>query len=74
LAALGYDGIDLTDAALNPVTHFKSQLGGELVLNLVVETRGTLRWRMVGTFDAAMRPSKGVVRRLVRPLWRRVAS
>ena len=72
LAALGYHGNDLTDAALNPVTHFKSQLGGELVLNLVVETRGTLRWRMVGAFDAAMRRSKGVVRRLVRPLWRGV--
>src|SRR5207302_745750 len=30
LAALGYRANDLTDAALNPVTHFKSQLGGEL--------------------------------------------
>jgi hypothetical protein len=30
LAQLGYRGNDLTDASLNPVTHFKSQLGGEL--------------------------------------------
>ncbi len=36
LSGLGYKGNDLTDADLNPVTHFKSQLGGnlELCLNL----------------------------------------
>jgi hypothetical protein len=37
LAALGYLGNDLTDAALNPVTHFKSQLGGDLHTNFVIE-------------------------------------
>ena len=37
LSALGYSGNDLTDAALNPVTHFKSQLGGELKLCLICE-------------------------------------
>ncbi len=36
LAELGYEANDLTDAALNPVTKFKSQLGGELKLNLVL--------------------------------------
>ncbi len=36
-SALGYGGNDLTDAALNPVTHFKSQLGGELKLCLICE-------------------------------------
>lgn len=45
LAGQGYEANDLTDAALNPVTHFKSQFGGELVVNLVVETPGTWRWR-----------------------------
>jgi hypothetical protein len=30
LAALGSTANDLTDAALNPVTHFKAQLGGDL--------------------------------------------
>ena len=30
LAALGYQANDLTDAALNSVTHFKSQFGGSL--------------------------------------------
>jgi hypothetical protein len=32
LSAQGYKGNDLTDAALNAVTRFKSQLGGELQL------------------------------------------
>jgi hypothetical protein len=32
LAAAGFPANDLTDASLNPVTHFKSQLGGELRL------------------------------------------
>jgi hypothetical protein len=36
LAEAGYAGNDLTDAALNPVTRFKSQLGTELTMNLVV--------------------------------------
>ena len=37
LSALGYAANDLTDAALNPVTHFKSQLGGDLALCLVLD-------------------------------------
>ena len=39
LSALGYMANDLTDAALNPVTHFKSQLGGKLELCLICEKR-----------------------------------
>lgn len=38
LAARGFVANDLTDAALNPVTHFKSQLGGDLKLCLICET------------------------------------
>jgi hypothetical protein len=37
LSGLGYEANDLTDAALNPVTRFKSQLGGELHQNLVLD-------------------------------------
>jgi hypothetical protein len=37
LAMLGYQGNDLTDAALGPVTHFKSHLGATLVQNINVE-------------------------------------
>lgn len=36
LADGGYRGNDLTDAQLNPVTRFKSQLGGELALCLEI--------------------------------------
>jgi len=36
LSGIGYEANDLTDAALNPVTRFKSQLGGDLKLNLVL--------------------------------------
>lgn len=38
LAAAGYQGNDLTDAALNPVTHFKAQFGGQLEQSLVLES------------------------------------
>lgn len=46
LARAGKTHTDLTDASLNPVTHFKSQLGGDLVLNPVVESPGTRLWRI----------------------------
>jgi hypothetical protein len=36
LASLGSQANDLTDAELNPVTHFKAQLGGDLVMNFVL--------------------------------------
>lgn len=45
LSALGYAGNDLTDASLNPVTHFKSQFGGDLGLSLVLQSPGTRRYR-----------------------------
>jgi hypothetical protein len=46
LQRLGFAGNDLTDASLNPVTHFKAQLGGDLELNLLAESRATLGWRI----------------------------
>jgi hypothetical protein len=45
LAVLGFKGNDLTDAALNPVTHFKSQLGGALELSLVLESPSSAKYR-----------------------------
>ena len=45
LAGAGYAANDLTDATLNPVTHFKSQLGGELVLCLEIARPDGLAWR-----------------------------
>lgn len=46
LSAAGYRANDLTDAALNPVTRFKAQLGGELQLCLEVSRRDHWRLRM----------------------------
>jgi GNAT acetyltransferase-like protein len=37
LSAQGYLANDLTDATLNDVAHFKSQLGGDLSLSLILE-------------------------------------
>jgi hypothetical protein len=48
LAARGFKGNDLTDAALNPVTHFKSQLGGTLDVTLVLQSRRRTAFK-VGT-------------------------
>ncbi len=53
LSAEGYQANDLTDAELNPVTHFKSQLGGDLVLNLTVSRPTGLTWR-AGEFAHAV--------------------
>jgi hypothetical protein len=61
LAGDGYVGNDLTDATLNPVTHFKSQLGGELETALVVTT-ATRRDRAVEAARGAARQARARVR------------
>jgi hypothetical protein len=53
LAASGYRTADLTDASLNAVTHFKSQLGGELQTLVVLDAPRRLAYR-VGTPTAAL--------------------
>jgi hypothetical protein len=63
LAAEGYAANDLTDATLNPVTHFKSQLGGTLTPSLAVEVPGTAagRWgrALERTAVRALAPIRG---------------
>jgi hypothetical protein len=69
LAHQGKTGNDLTDASLNSVTHFKSQLGGELVTNLVISTPGTSRWRALTAIESAytgLRHNAGAAVRRVR--------
>lgn len=69
LARQGKTGNDLTDATLNSVTHFKSQLGGDLVTNLVLETPGTKRWRATSAVEGAyaeLRHGAGAVVRRIR--------
>jgi len=46
LSALGYAAVDLTDASLNPVTHFKSQLGGDLEMTLLLDAPRSLPYRI----------------------------
>jgi len=65
LAAAGYTGNDLTDAALNPVTHFKSQLGGDLVHCHVVRAPESTRWRLAGARAGAVTGAKRLVKRLL---------
>lgn len=52
LNKLGYKGNDLTDAALNPVSRFKGQLGAKLVTNMVCELQSD-------SFKKAQRPHNG---------------
>lgn len=68
LAALGYAGIDLTDAALNSVTHFKSQLGGDLELNLVLDSPRTFAFRAGTAATRGARRARGALGSLARRL------
>jgi len=66
LAARGYSGNDLTDAELNPVTHFKAQLGGHLDLNIVLDSPRTRTFRVgVATSNLALR-ARGLAGHCVR--------
>ena len=71
LSALGYTGNDLTDAALNPVTHFKSQFGGDLVTCFVLEPPASLRWRAVSGAMDALISSRGLAASAARRVLRR---
>ncbi|MGA8277503.1 MAG: GNAT family N-acetyltransferase [Rhodanobacteraceae bacterium] len=66
LAEAGYRANDLTDAELNPVTHFKSQLGGELTLCLEIARRDSLRWRAADLAASLPRRSKRLLARAMR--------
>jgi len=67
LAAEGYRGNDLTDAALNEVSRFKAQLGGELVMNLVLLRPDSMRYRTNRTLLRAVRCGKALLGRILRP-------
>jgi hypothetical protein len=74
LAAAGHTGNDLTDAALNPVTHFKAQLGGTLRLTLTAEARPALRWRTGKRLEVGYHGSRRLAARVWRALRRRDQS
>jgi hypothetical protein len=60
LAAEGFQANDLTDATLNPVSRFKSQLGAELQLCLVTSGPSTIRWKL----RTAGRSPRAIAKRL----------
>ena len=66
----GFRGVDLTDATLNPVTRFKGQLGGDLVMSLEADAPRTLRfsgWENGNRVYRRLRAIPGsVVRRVLR--------
>jgi len=62
LSALGYAGVDLTDAALNPVTHFKSQLGGELRMTLLLDAPRSLSYRMISETKGLLMRARSLAR------------
>jgi GNAT acetyltransferase-like protein len=65
LSTAGFTANDLTDAALNPVTHFKGQLGGDLVMCHVVESPRTVRWKMWQAGKRGSGEAKRIVKRLL---------
>jgi Acetyltransferase (GNAT) domain len=71
LAQLGYRANDLTDAALNPVTHFKSQLGGELQMALEVQRPDAVTLRGAEFIQRRLRRARGLAGRAVRTVLRR---
>ena len=74
LAAEGYLGNDLTDASLNEVTRFKSQLGGELVTNLVLLRTDSSRYRWNRKAARLYWRSRGALGRAYRALMPRPKS
>ena len=71
LATLGYQANDLTDAALNSVTHFKSQLGGSLETALVLTAPNSGRHLAGEAIERALRLPRSAVNRVMRSLGRR---
>ncbi len=70
LAHDGYQANDLTDAELNLVTHFKSQLGGDLTLCLELSRPDSFRWRINDYATSAPRRAKHLLSRSLKRVMR----
>jgi hypothetical protein len=66
LNALGYAANDLTDAALNSVTHFKSQLGGKLRTTTVLNRGDSRALKMYESVSGILARGRAVAGRIVR--------
>jgi Acetyltransferase (GNAT) domain len=71
LAALGYQGNDLTDATLNPVTHFKSQLGGDLQTCLMLIRPDSRGFRIERRLQSANTSARRLAKRALAPVLKR---
>jgi hypothetical protein len=71
LAVEGIAANDLTDASLNPVTHFKAQLGGDLEMCLWLEAPGSARFRAARTGREVAQLARSALRAVARRLRRR---
>jgi hypothetical protein len=68
LSRLGHTANDLTDAALNPVTHFKSQLGGDLEQCLNLRAPESPPFRLERAASDALRAARSAASALARRL------
>ena len=68
LAQMGHTGNDLTDAALNPVTHFKSELGGDLLLSLVLSRPDSAKFRIQTAYNRGLQEIKRAARTALSPI------
>lgn len=66
LNKLGHTGNDLTDAFPNPVSKFKGQLGGDLVMNTTVSRPDSLAYRWQYRAGTAVDRGKVLVGRLLK--------
>lgn len=71
LCRMGYEANDLTDATLNPVTHFKSQLGGDLKTNLVLVHPDSVRYRTQATLENTNVAARRIVKQMLSPILNR---
>ncbi|MFH1891813.1 MAG: GNAT family N-acetyltransferase [Candidatus Zixiibacteriota bacterium] len=66
LSAAGYEANDLTDAALNPVTRFKGQLGGDLETTFILTRPDALRFRVGESARSLYYKGRGAMGRLIK--------
>lgn len=71
LSRSGYIANDLTDAALNPVTRFKGQLGGNLETTFVLTSLDTFGYRFGEGLRGMYHKGRGAVGKLVRSVTNR---
>ena len=69
IAELGYRANDLTDAALNPVTKFKSQLGGDLRMSVIISQPASPLFQLNRSIRDSIKQNKTRVARQIRKRW-----